>query len=163
MKVNTMISYLIVAVFCFVIGYQQAAMKHRELMGAVKQQKNLAMERLIELTAERDQKQRALDRAAKEQESKDRDAKNEIQRLAGELADRPVRVRIVTEPRQCGGGPASDTATTASAGAGSGTQASGLLPESNTKRLGAALTEIERLSAAYTSCRNTLFRVGKLP
>ena len=156
-----LLTYLFVAVFCFGIGYHQAASRHRELEAAVRQQKNLATERLAELTAERDRKQAELDKSAKEQEDKDREAKTEIERLAGELADRPVRVRYVTTAGQCGGGPDTDPATAAGAGAGSAAPAYGVLPEPNSRRLGAALKEVETLSAAYNSCRARLLRGHK--
>lgn len=159
MKGETMISYLIVAAFCFVIGYQQAALKHRDLQASIRQQKNLAAERLAELNAERDRKQALLDKAAKEQEDRDREAKNEIERLAGELADRPVRVRYVTTAGKCDSGQ-SESGGTAPAvpGAGSAAPSYGVLPEPNSRRLGIALKKVETLSAAYNSCRATLLR-----
>ncbi|MEG2046096.1 MAG: hypothetical protein RR100_04535, partial [Comamonas sp.] len=107
-------------------------------------------------------KQTELNDFQKTQEKKDEAATLEITRLAGELEHRPVRVRIVTQPAQCGsggGGTQGDAAASAEAGAGNPAQAYGLLPESNSRRLGAVIAEAETVNAAYASCRAQLFKL----
>ncbi len=141
----------------FVAGRASMLREYGELAGQVEQQSQQAERKLAELTAQRDMKQAALNKAAAEQESKDADAKAEIERLAGELRDRPIRVRYVTAPSGAGsGGAASQAAVSPGDSAGDATAATGVLPESNTQRLGVALTEVETLSAAYNSCRSVL-------
>jgi hypothetical protein len=130
--------------------------EYGELAGQVEQQNQQAERKLAELTAQRDMKQAALNKAAADQERKDADARAEIDRLAGELRDRPVRVRIVAQAGSCSGGAAGDAAARAEDRAGDAGTADGVLPAENTRRLGIALTEIETLSAAYSSCRARL-------
>lgn len=143
----------------WLVGYQSgkesAGKDLARLQGMIEQQAEEAGQTLERLTAERDKEQARLDRLAAEQESKDADAKAEIERLAGELRDRPIRVRYVTAPSGAGsGGAASQAAVSPGDSAGDATAATGVLPESNTQRLGVALTEVETLSAAYNSCRS---------
>ena len=141
----------------FVAGRASMLREYGELAGQVEQQNQQAERKLAELTAQRDIKQAALNKAAADQERKDADAKAEIDRLAGELESRPVRVRIVTSPAgSCSGGAAGDAAASAEDRAGDAGTADGVLPPENTRRLSAALTEIETLSAAYSSCRARL-------
>lgn len=132
---------------------------HKELINLraeVARQNAEAEEKLAQLTRERDDKQARLNWLAREQENKDAEAQNEIDRLAGELADRPVRVRIVTETGPCSGGAGGGGAASADSGAGDAGPAYGLLPEVNSRRLAGALKEVETLSAAYRSCRARL-------
>ena len=145
----------------WLVGYQSgkesAGKDLARLQGMIEQQAEEAGQTLERLTAERDKEQARLDRLAAEQESKDADAKAEIERLAGELRDRPIRVRYVTAPSGAGScGAASQAAVSPGDSAGDATAATGVLPESNTQRLGVALTEVETLSAAYNSCRSVL-------
>lgn len=145
----------------WLVGYQSgkesAGKDLARLQGMIEQQAEEAGQTLERLTAERDKEQARLDRLAAEQGSKDADAKAEIERLAGELRDRPIRVRYVTAPSGAGsGGAASQAAVSPGDSAGDATAATGVLPESNTQRLGVALTEVETLSAAYNSCRSVL-------
>lgn len=140
----------------FVAGRASMLREYGELAGQVEQQNQQAEMKLAELTAQRDMKQAALDKAAEDQERKDADAKAEIERLAGELRDRPVRVRIVAQAGGCSRGTAGDAAARAEDRAGDTGAADGVLPPENTRRLSAALTEIETLSAAYSSCRARL-------
>lgn len=137
-------------------GGRAATEKLENLKGQVQQQNEQAEKTLSDLTIDRDKKQAALDAQAKQQEETDNAAKLEIARLASELERRPIRVRIVTESGVCSGSAASDTATGTEAGAGIASSASGLLPESNSRRLRAAIAEVETLSAAYSSCRISL-------
>ncbi|MBF8389170.1 hypothetical protein I2A59_31995, partial [Pseudomonas aeruginosa] len=74
--------------------YQDATANLKSLSDQVERQNAKAEAKLAELTAQRDMKQAALNKAAADQERKDNDAQAEIARLAGELRDRPVRVRI---------------------------------------------------------------------
>lgn len=140
----------------FVAGRASMLREYGELAGQVEQQNQQAERKLAELTAQRDIKQAALNKAAADQERKDADAKAEIDRLAGELRDRPVRVRIVAQAGSCSGGAAGDAAARAEDRAGDTGTADGVLPPENTRRLSAALSEVEILSAAYSSCRARL-------
>lgn len=142
----------------YALGSKAPALKLEELRGQISQQSSQAKVTLDQLTKDRDEKQAALDRQAELQEGKDDAAKDEIARLADELANRPVRVRVVTASGACGGSAPGDTSTDAKAGAGNDASASGLLPESNSRRLRAAIAEVETLSAAYRSCRSYLVR-----
>ena len=140
---------LLMLALAWLVGYQSgkesAGKDLARLQGQIEQQADQAGQTLARLTAERDEKQARLDRLAADQEKKDADAKAEIDRLAGELRDRPVRVHIVARAEDRAG----DTGA-----------ADGILPPENTRRLGAALTEIETLSAAYSSCRAMLTGQG---
>ena len=145
----------------WLVGYQSgkesAGKDLARLQGMIEQQADQAEQTQQRLIAERDKKQAALNKAAADQERKDADAKAEIDRLAGELESRPVRVRIVTSPAgSCSGSAAGDAAARAEDRAGDAGTADGVLPPENTRRLSAALTEIETLSAAYSSCRSRL-------
>ena len=140
----------------FVAGRASMLREYGELAGQVEQQNQQAERKLAELTAQRDIKQAALNKAAADQERKDADAKAEIDRLAGELRDRPVRVRIVAQAGSCSGGAAGYAAARAEDRAGDAGTADGVLPAENTRRLSAALSEVEILSAAYSSCRARL-------
>ncbi|MCS8199602.1 hypothetical protein N0477_28855, partial [Pseudomonas aeruginosa] len=113
----------------YLAGRASMLREYGELAGQVRQQREQADAKLAELTAQRDMKQAALNKAAADQERKDNDAQAEIARLAGELRDRPVRVRIVPA---AGGG--------CSGGAAS---AYGLLPEENSRRFNDSLSEVE--------------------
>ena len=157
-EIATMVLMLALA---WLVGYQSgkesAGKDLARLQGMIEQQADQAEQTLERLTAERDKKQAALNKAAADQERKDADAKAEIDRLAGELESRPVRVRIVTSPAgSCSGSAAGDAAARAEDRAGDAGAADGVLPAENTRRLSAALTEIETLSAAYSSCRARL-------
>ena len=142
----------------YLSGKESAGKDLARLQGMIEQQADQAEHTLARLTAERDKKQARLDRLAAEQESKDADARAEIDRLAGELRDRPVRVRVVAGG--CSGSAAGDAAVRAEDRSGDTGTADGILPPENTRRLGAALTEIETLSAAYSSCRAMLTGQG---
>ena len=151
---------LLMLAMAWLVGYQggkeSAGKDLARLQGMIEQQADQAGQTLARLTAERDEKQARLDRLAADQEKKDADAKAEIDRLAGELRDRPVRVRIVTQAGDCSRGAAGDAAARAEDRAGDTGTTDGILPAENSRRLGAALTEIETLSAAYSSCRAML-------
>lgn len=144
----------------WLVGYQSgkesAGKDLARLQGMIEQQAEEAEQTLERLTAERDKKQAALNKAAADQERKDADAKAEIERLAGELRDRPVRVRVVAQAGDCSRGAAGDAAARAEDRTGDTGTADGILPPENSRRLSAALTEIETLSAAYSSCRSRL-------
>lgn len=142
-------------------GKASVADSYRTLAGLVEAQNNEAARQLAELTRERDDKQAMLDKQAEEQEKQDAERLAEIDRLAGELRDRPVRVRVVNQPGACGSSSASERAATTGPGTGGGAETYGLLPESNSRRLAGALNEVERLSAAYNSCRARLLRDHK--
>lgn len=140
-------------------AYEAELSSHSRLAGEVRQQNKQAAAQLEQMTRERDEKQALLNQQAKEQEEKDAERLAEIERLNFELDARPVRVRIVSATGgSCGGGSAGEEAGPAQPGAGGEAQAYGLLPEQNSRRLGIALKEVETLSAAYNSCRDTLLR-----
>ena len=153
---------LLMLAMAWLVGYQggkeSAGKDLARLQGMIEQQADQAEHTLARLTAERDKKQARLDRLAADQEKKDADAKAEIERLAGELRDRPVRVRVVAG--SCSGSTAGDPAARAEDRSGDAGTADGVLPPENSRRLGAALTEIETLSAAYSSCRAMLTGQG---
>ena len=132
----------------------------RELQASVQAQNRTAKAELDRLTAERNAAQAQLDQVYQQQEKADDQAVQEIARLTDELEQRPVRVRIVASSTTCGagrGGTAGDQATFTTAGAADTTQTYGLLPESNSRRLGAVIAEAETINAAYASCRAVLF------
>lgn len=138
-------------------AYEKELTSHSKLTGEVEQQKAQAAARLEELIRERDERQAMLDKQAAEQEEKDAKRLEEIERLTGELATRPVRVRVVAAPGGgCGGGAQSEEAGTAESSAGGAAPTYGVLPEFNSRRLAGALSEVERMSAAYSSCRTAL-------
>lgn len=141
----------------YALGSKAPALKLEELKGQISQQSAQAKETLDQMTKERDQKQAELDELAKQQEETDNAAKLEIARLADELASRPIRVRVVTASGACSSSAAGYT-TTGRTGEGNTSSTSGLLPESNSRRLRAAIAEVETLSAAYRSCRSYLVR-----
>lgn len=140
----------------YALGSKAPALKLEELRGQVSRQSSQAKVTLDQLTKERDEKQAALDKQTQLQEGKDNAAKDEIARLADELASRPIRVRVVTASGACSGSAAGDATTGTESGAGESATTGGLLPESNSKRLRTAIAEVETLSAAYRSCRISL-------
>lgn len=150
---------LVLGGLVYLVGFQDGEAKVNgqlyELRGQVKQGNDEADARLKELIAQRDEKQAKLDQQKKDQEKKDEEAKREIARLAGELERRPFRVRVVHSPAAgtCSGGAGSDSATDTGGGSGDAASAYGVLPPENTRRLDAALIEVENLSRAYNSCR----------
>lgn len=140
----------------YAFGSKAPALKLEDLRGQISRQSAQAKETLEQLTKERDEKQALFDAKAKQQEETDNAAKLEIALLADELANRPVRVRVVTASGACSGSASGNSTSSAETGAGNTSSASGLLPESNSRRLRAAIEEIETLSAAYSSCRGRL-------
>jgi hypothetical protein len=141
----------------YVTGKGAVALELAQLQGRVQQGNEEASARLREVIAQRDAEQARRERLAKEQEKKDEDAQAEIDRLAGELERRPVRVRIVTTPAgACSGSAGGDAAADTGSGSGDSASAYGVLPPENTRRLDAALIEVEKLSRAYNSCRARL-------
>lgn len=132
--------------------YHSAKLEMEVIKEQIKYQNAEAQRQLDALTAQRDQKQAAIDKAYHEQEKKDELAKYEIDRLTAELRDRPVRVRIQCPGGQGGSGSAGNGTTTADHHAGSAATAYGVLPDANSRRLASALNEVEKLSAAYNSC-----------
>lgn len=129
------------------------------LSADIERQNADAEQTLATLTAQRDTAQTALDAAYQLQEVADAAAQQEIDRLRGDLEQRPIRVRLVPQPAACGpggGSAAGDTTTTADAGAADVAPAYGLLPASNSRRIAGVIAEVETLNAAYTSCRAQL-------
>jgi hypothetical protein len=133
---------------------------------AIKQQNKTAEDLLRQRTEERDALQTRLNTRAAAQEKTDEKAVDQIavddkrQRVA------PVRVRVHDCTRDAGprgGGAPSGAPATAKAGAGDAGAASGVLPEVGARRLADALTEIETMSAAFSSCKGDSFQVRGLP
>jgi len=136
------------------------------LQARVALQNQEAERKLAELTRERDAKQAELDAFHVSQEKKDAAAKAEIARLTTELEQRPIRVRVVSQPSTCGSGggsPQGDSTAPSSPGPSDGTEAYGLLPEANHRRLVAVIAEAEAINAAYASCRARLFAQEEAP
>lgn len=142
----------------YTMGKNVVEVELSRLQGHVDQQAKQAKQDLERLTQERDKKQAAIDKLAKEQEAKDNAAKNQIDKLSSDLANRPIRVRIEAESgcSDCSatGEAASDTNNSESGAR----KASGLLSKENSERLRRALEEVELLSAAFNSCKQTLQR-----
>ena len=138
-------------------GHKAGMLEYHKLAAVVEHQNKQAGETLAHLTAERDDLQAALDLFAKHQENKDAQALAEIERLGTELRNRPIRVRVVTEAGTCGGGSAGETAASSGSGGADAGPTDGVLPDANSRRLAAALKEVETLSAAYSSCRSMLY------
>lgn len=159
----------LVLLLCLVFGFGMQHFKQKaqivgnelqQLQTSVAAQNRTATAELARLTAERNAAQSQLDQIYQQQEKTDAQAVQEIARLTGELEQRPVRVRIVASTAACGsgrGGTEGDQTTTSDPGAADETQAYGLLPESNSRRLGAVIAEAETINAAYASCRAVLF------
>ena len=111
-----------------------------------------ATAKLKQLTDDRDKAQKLLDDQAKAQGIKDAQAQNDIATLHAKLLNTHIRVQYLPSPASRSSS-AGDPATSAADRAADETSASGVLPESNTKRLADALSDVETLSAAYNSCR----------
>ena len=139
---------------------QLVATELQQLQGSVATQNRTAKAELERLTVERNAAQARLDQLYQQQEKTDVLAVQEIARLSSELEQRPVRVRIVASSTTCGtgcGGPPVKQASATDPGSADTAQAYGLLPESNSIRLGAVIAEAETINAAYASCRAALF------
>ena len=118
---------------------------------------NTAAQQLLkQRTEERDAKQAELNKRAAAQEKTDEKAVTQITADDRRQRSTPVVVRVRNcscDARRGGGGaPGADPARP-DAGAADTGAASGLLSEAGARRLADALTEIERTSAAYSSCR----------
>lgn len=168
--INWMQALLLVLLFALVMTLfgikhfqrkaQVVANELQQLQASVVAQNRTAEATLARLTLERNAAQAQLDQVYQQQEKADDQAVQEIARLTGELEQRPVRVRIVASSTTCGagrGGSTGNQATPTTTGAADTTQAYGVLPESNSRRLGAVIAEAETINAAYASCRAVLF------
>ena len=139
------------------VMYDNTSQALTDLRGDVDSKNQEAEDKLAELTKERDARQAELERQYIEGEVTDAQRVEEIQRLTGELRDRPVRVRYLSAPGGSSGGGADGKAiASAQPGAENPSASSGVLPDANTRRLVAAVDEVEVLSAAYASCRQAL-------
>ena len=154
---TSIIIFLLAVVLGYLAGHYRAGTKYQRLAAVVDYQNSEAARTLAELTAERDDLQAQLDLFAKHQENKDAQALAEIERLDTELRNRPIRVRVVTEAGACGGGSAGEAAASSGSSGADAGPTDGLLPDANSRRLAAALKEVETLSAAYSSCRSMLY------
>jgi hypothetical protein len=159
---------LALALACIALGFTSCSYRDRLIeaekrvesqAAAIKTQNEEAGALLAQRTAERDAKQATLDRLATEQETQDEAATNEIARLAGELRNKPIRVRVVPESGTSGpsGGSApGDASAAATAGPGNAEPATWVLPDANSRGLGEVIADVETMSAAYSSCRALL-------
>ncbi|WP_027729958.1 hypothetical protein ABL850_15520 [Variovorax paradoxus] len=126
---------------------------------AIKAQNTAAEQLLKKRTTERDALQMKLDERAAAQEKTDEKAVAQIGADDKQQRAAPVRVRVLNCTRDAGssGGRAPGEATAAAgAGAEDSGAASGVLSKAGARRLADALTEIEMMSAAYSSCRANL-------
>ena len=141
--------------------YMEAKGYHQELtqlQGDVQRQNEEAEEKLRILTAERDAKQAALNELRQIQEEKDVATQEQIALLVTELERRPVRVRVQPAPSwSSSGGTPGPPPAHLNPGQGDTSEAHGLLPEGNARRLGEVIAEMETINAAYASCRSQLF------
>ncbi|TYK76478.1 hypothetical protein FSY45_07510 [Comamonas sp. Z1] len=138
---------------------EAVATELQQLQGSVATQNRTAKAELERLTAERNAAQARLDQLYQQQEKTDAQAVQEIARLTGELEQRPVRVRIVSQLAASGAGgcsAAGEQAASTESGAADTAEAYGLLPAANSSRLAGVIEEIETLNAAYASCRSLL-------
>ena len=110
-----------------------------------------ARTQLTELRATAKQLDNQLKTAHQLQETRDKEAKNEIATLTAKLANVPVRVRVVTAKA-----PATETTNSTNC-ATSEAQADWILPERNSQELKRLIGEMEEINAAYSSCRETLY------
>jgi len=127
---------------------------------------NRAAAQLLEQrTRERDAKQAELDKRHQAQEKTDEKAVTQIAADDRHQRSTPVVVRVRDCTRDAGGSGRS-TAGAAAAGADAGAAdagtASGVLSEAGAGRLADALTEIEKVSAAYASCKADSYLVRGL-
>ena len=128
---------------------------------------NTAAQRLLEQrTKERDAKQAEFDKRAKAQEKTDEKAVTQISADDQRQRSAPLFVRVRDCTRYAGGGgggaPGGAAAATETR-AGDAGPASGVLSEQGARRLADAPTEIEKMSAAYRSCRADALAVRSSP
>ena len=129
---------------------------------------NTAAQRLLDQrTKERDAKQAELNKRAAAQENTDEKAVTQITADDQRQRSAPVVVRVRNCTRDAGsggGGAPGGSATASGTGATDPGAASGVLSEAGARRLADALTEIEKTSAAYSSCRADAYNVrGQAP
>ena len=126
---------------------------------AIKAQNTAAEQLLKRRTAERDALQKKLDDRAAAQEKTDGKAVAQIGVDDKQQRAAPVRVRVLNCTRDAGSGGGrapGDSTAAANPGAADASAASGVLSKAGARRLADALTEIETMSAAYSSCRATV-------
>jgi uncharacterized protein YxeA len=119
-------------------------------------QNQTAKAQLDVLTKDRDEKQKKINQQAVDQGKKDESAKKQIAVLATQLHNQPIRVRVISANRQDHNSASSSPSSASIDSAANFAATSWILPQSNSDRLGSAITEIETMSAAYSSCRATL-------
>lgn len=124
---------------------------------------NTAAQRLLEQrTKERDAKQAELDKRAEAQEKTDEKAVTQISDDDQRQRSAPVVVRVrdcTRDAGRSGGGAPGATATSTGPRAEDAGTASGVLPEAGSRRLADALTQVEEMSAAYSSCKAALIAI----
>lgn len=120
--------------------------------------KDEAATKLKELTADRDAKQKALNQIHQDQEIKDAQAQTTIKQLHDQLLTVPIRVQYITRTSTSSGSSSTSNQTSNSAdSAGDSTTAYGVLSDLAQEQFAGALSKVETLSAAYNSCRATLY------
>lgn len=154
-KLSITIALLTILFAIFSLGYAVGMKKYYTLLGQAKQQELQLKADYKKAQKEVEKKQKELNKIAQQQSKKDEQAKIQIKNLTNELTNQLVRVRVQPEANKCSRAGASTNKDTADS-EGNRSEAYGLLPEINTKRLARAIEEVETLSAAYSSCKNTL-------
>lgn len=139
----------------YVTGKASMTKQLGEINGHIAEQKENAKKTLDTLTVQRDEKQAAIDKAYRKQEKKDAQAKTDIDRLTTELG--AVRVRVECPSGNSGGGSADKKNASTHHRAGNSSTTYRLLPAANSERLANAINAVEKLNAAYSSCRNKLY------
>lgn len=128
---------------------------------------NTGAARLLEQrTRERDALQSQLNARAAAQENTDATAVTKIAADDRRQRSAPVVVRVQHCTRDAGGGgrgAAGAAAAGTNPGAANAGAASGFLSEAGAGRLADALTEIEKVSAAYASCKSDSYLARGLP
>lgn len=118
---------------------------------------NTAAQRLLEQrTKERDAKQAELNKRAAAQEKIDETAVTQITADDQLQRSAPVVVRVrhcTSDAGRSGGSASGRTTGTAGTGAEDPSAASGVLSKAAAGRLADAISEVETMSAAYSSCR----------
>lgn len=137
-------------------SYEALQVSFKALEKSIELNNEIADERLQFLTDERDKAQAKINQQSIEREIADNEAIKTIAALNDELNSRPIRVRYITKTAQRDSCPSSDASADTTDSGGDATETTGLLPESNSRRLRDAVNKVETLSAAYNSCRDTL-------
>lgn len=157
---KTVLMLLVLLVASFFVGYKSGQLdKTHELgvlIGAMEQQERQLNADYEKAVKQSQDTQKKIDELKTNQEKKDEQAQQAINLLSNELSRTAIRVRANSQSLACDSAGATSNSDN-KIGEGNTPSAHWLLPKSNSKRLSAAIAEIETLSAAYASCRAVLF------